>query len=177
MVAFQHRDEHILLVETEHPDLGGLLLGLLRLGLHEGPDLVADLAGHHALVSAEGPHVCGTLLRVVVHAALGDLKGLLLGQVHLELLGQAVGVVALLVAEDAQLDGRAGQVLAHVGLIGEDQVLQLGDLVVAQRILLEALHADFPDLLASLGRPVIGMSLFRKRFHLVSTQFELSTIH
>lgn len=177
MVAFQHRDEHILLVETEHPDLGGLLFGLLRLGLHEGPDLVTDLAGHHALVSAKGPHIRGTLLRVVVHAALGDLEGLLLGQVHLELLGQAVGVVALLVAEDAQFDGRAGQVLAHVGLIGEDQVLQLGDLVVAQRILLEAINADFPDLLTSLGRPVIGMGLFRKRFHLVSTHFELSTIY
>jgi len=141
---------------------GGLLLGLLLLGPHEGPDLVADLAGHHALVSAEGPLVRGTLLGVVIDAALGDLEGLLLGQVHLELLGQAVGVVALLVTEDAQLDGRAGQVLTHIGLVGEDQVLQLGNLLVTQRSLLQALHADAPDLLAGLGRPLIGMGLYKR---------------
>lgn len=105
-------------------------------------------------MSTEGPHIRRALLGIGVDTALGDLEGLLLGQIHFELLGQAIGVVALDGAEYLQLGGSALQVLAHLRLIGEDQLLQLGHLVVAQGVLLQALHADFLDFIASLGLPL-----------------------
>lgn len=128
---------------------------LSLLGLQVGPNPITDFTGHDALVATECPDIGGTLLLVVVNAALGNLQCLILGQIHLELLGQAIGMVALMGAEHVQLEGRTQQILAHLGLIRELHLLQLIDLLLLEWIFRKALTTYLLNLGCGLGHPFV----------------------
>nr|WPL92035.1 odorant-binding protein 99a-2 [Fopius arisanus] len=120
----------------------GFFYALLDVSLHT----FTDLAGHHTLVTTIGPHISAATLDVLVCATLSDSNDLSFIQIHFELLGNTIGMIALMFAEDTQFLSGTKQVLAYGLFIGIFEVLHFLNVFLAEWEILDAFLTDSLDL-------------------------------